>query len=137
MANRFMEQYAGPSGAEQHGHLARRGVDRAQIDERLVQRLVDCAVPLRLLEQMIVPIATAEAEIARFAAAILLDHDRDVEADERADIGRGEAVGADDLDHRQHGRASGRVSGGACGLSMEMRVEYTAITNVAMIRSIT
>src|SRR3546814_10807311 len=90
MANRFMEQYAGPSGAEQHGHLARRGVDRAQIDERLVQRLVDCAVPLRLLEQMIVHIATAEAEIARFAAAILLDHDRDVEADERADIGRSE-----------------------------------------------
>src|SRR3546814_14717011 len=40
------------------------------------------------------------AEIARFAAAILLDHDRDVEADERADIGREEAVGADDLDHR-------------------------------------
>src|SRR3546814_959904 len=73
MANRFMEQYAGPSGAEQHSHLARRGVDRAQIDERLVQRLVDCAVPLRLLEQMIVHIATAEAEIARFAAAILLD----------------------------------------------------------------
>src|SRR3546814_5582674 len=49
---------------------------------------------------MIVHIATAEAEIARFAAAILLDHDRDVEADERADIGREEAVGADDLDHR-------------------------------------
>src|SRR3546814_4716241 len=43
-----------------------------------------------------------------FAAPILLDHDRDVEADERADVGREEAVGADDLDHRPAARERDR-----------------------------
>src|SRR3546814_10670326 len=46
------------------------------------------------------PRRASDLKIARCAAAILLDHERDVEADERADIGREEAVGADDLDHR-------------------------------------
>src|SRR3546814_6857248 len=64
VADRFVEQYAGPAGAEQHGELARRGVDGAQIDERLGQRFVDRAVPLFGLEQMIVHIAAAE-EIGR------------------------------------------------------------------------
>src|SRR3546814_19777567 len=51
VADRFVEQYAGPAGAEQHGELARRGVDGAQIDERLGQRFVDRAVHLFGLEQ--------------------------------------------------------------------------------------
>src|SRR3546814_8088860 len=86
-------QHAGSAGAEQVGEFTRGCVDRAQIDERLIQRLVDGAVPLGGFEQMVVHVAAAEAEIARFAAPILLDYDRDVEADERADVGREEAVG--------------------------------------------
>jgi fructose-specific component phosphotransferase system IIB-like protein len=54
VADGFVQQHAGPAGAEQHGDFARGGIDRAQIDERLRQRLVDRAVPLRGLEQMIV-----------------------------------------------------------------------------------
>src|SRR3546814_16313137 len=82
VADRFVEQYAGPAGAEQHGELARRGVDGAQIDERLGQRFVDRAVPLFGLEHMIVPLEAAEAEIARFAAGLFLVPDQALKADE-------------------------------------------------------
>nr|WP_264081027.1 hypothetical protein [Sphingopyxis sp. OAS728] len=108
MADGFVEQHAGPAGAEQYGELARRGVDRAEVDERLGQRLVDRAVPLRGFEEMIVHVTPAEAEIAGFAAAVLLDHDRHVEADERADVGREETVSADDFDDRPAARERDR-----------------------------
>ena len=108
VADRFVEQHPGPAGAEQDGELARGGIDCAQIDERLRQRLVDRAVPLRRFEQMIVHIAPAEAEHAGLAATILFDDDRDIEADERADVGGEEAVGADDLDHRPAARERNR-----------------------------
>src|SRR3546814_6503210 len=93
VADSLVKQQAGPAGAEQHGEFARGGIDRAQIDERLVQRFVDRAVPLRGFEQMIVHITAAEAEIAALAPPILLDHDRDVQTHERADVGCEEAIG--------------------------------------------
>ena len=47
VADRLVQQHAGPAGAEQHGHLAGRRGDRIEIDQRLRQRLVDRAVPRR------------------------------------------------------------------------------------------
>ena len=99
VADRFMEQHAGPAGAAHHLHLARRRGDRFQIDQRLRQRGVDTAVPGRGIEQMIVEIAPAEPEAAGFAAVAILRHDRDVEADHRADVAGNEPAGADDVDH--------------------------------------
>ena len=53
----------------------------------------------RFLEQLAVEIAAAEPVIAGLAPAVLLGHDLDAEAHQRADVGGDEAVGADDVDH--------------------------------------
>jgi hypothetical protein len=90
-----------------------------EIDQRLGQRLVDRAVPGRWIEQPVVEIAPAEAEAAGLPPVALLGDDRDVEAHQRADVGRTEAIGADDLDHRPAARqrnadlSHARVAGAA------------------------
>jgi hypothetical protein len=33
VADRFVQQHAGPAGAEQHGHFARRRIDRTQVGQ--------------------------------------------------------------------------------------------------------
>ena len=108
MTDRLVQHHARPAGAKQHGHLADRRGHRAQIDLRLLQRLVDGALPARFLEQRIVEIAPAEAQIAGLAPAIFFHDDRDVEADERPHIRCYKAIGPHDLDHgpaaRQHCR---------------------------------
>ena len=98
MADRLVQQDPRPARPEQHRHLASRGIDRVEIDDGLRQRLIDRAVPRRWLHQVIIEIAPADPEAAGFAAAILFDHDADVEPHQRAHIGRYETVGADDLD---------------------------------------
>ena len=75
-----------------------------EVGQRLRQRDVDRPVPRRLLEQLVIEIAAAEAVIAGFAAAVLLGDDLDAEPDQRADVGRDEAVAADDVDHAPAGR---------------------------------
>src|SRR3546814_16610939 len=64
VADSLVKQHAGPAGAEQHGEFARGGIDRAQIDERLGQRFVARAVPLRGFDKMSVHITAAEAALA-------------------------------------------------------------------------
>ena len=108
MADRFMHQDAGPARAQQHRHLARGRRDRAHVDARLRQRLVDRAVPHRLVHHLVVEIAAADAEHAGFAATIFLQDDGDVEPHQRANIGRGETVRADDLHHRPAARQAYR-----------------------------
>jgi len=99
VANRLVQEHARPAWAAHHSHLARRRGDTVEIDDRLAERLVDCAIPGRGLEQPIVEIAAAETEEAVLAPPVLLDHDRNVEANERAHIMRDEAVRPHDLDH--------------------------------------
>ncbi len=99
VADRFVEQHAGPAGAEHDRHLAGRRGDRLEVDQRLGQRDVDRAVPCRLVEQLVVEIAAAKAVIAGLAPAVLLGDDLDAEAHQRANVGGDEAVGADDVDH--------------------------------------
>src|SRR3546814_13961575 len=57
---------------------------------------------------MIVNRTAAEAEMAALAPPIHLDHERDVQTHERADVGCEEAVGADDFDHRPAARERDR-----------------------------
>ncbi len=108
MADRLMQQDAGPARPKQHGHLARRRGDRIEIDHRLRQRFIDRAVPGLGLHQLIVEIAPTKTESAGFAPAILFDHDRHVQAHQRTDIGRDKAVGTDDLDHAPRSRERDR-----------------------------
>ncbi len=103
VADRFVQDDAGPAGGEQHRHLARRGIDAVEIDQRLPHRLVHRVPPRRAIiadvEQPVVEIAPAETVAALFAPPVRFGDDRYVKADQRADIGGGEAVGADDLHH--------------------------------------
>ena len=48
VADRFVEQHAGPAGAEHDRHFAGRRGDRFEVDQRLGERDVDRAVPVRL-----------------------------------------------------------------------------------------
>src|SRR6202000_1674552 len=84
--------------AQDHGHLAGGGRDRGEVDQRLAQRLVDGVLPIAALEIGLVAAAAAAAVIARLRAAVLLDHDRDADAHQRADVAIDLAAGADDLD---------------------------------------
>src|SRR3546814_13866214 len=56
------------------------------MDERLVRREVDGAIPCRGLEQPVIEPAAAQPVEARFPAAVLLGDDRHVETPQRADV---------------------------------------------------
>jgi hypothetical protein len=75
-------------------------IDAVEVGQRLRQRLVDRAVPVGGIEQIVIEPAPAHAEAAGFAPAVGFGDDADVEAHQRADVGGDEAVGAHDLDHR-------------------------------------
>ena len=99
VADRLVEQHAGPAGAEHDLHLARRGGDRFEIGQRLGERDVDRPAPRRLLEQAVIEVAPAEPVVAGLAPAILFGDDLHPEPDQRPDVRSDEAVGADDVDH--------------------------------------
>ena len=100
MTDCFVQQHPAPAWAEHDRHFACRGRDAFKVDQRLRQRLVDRAVPGLEVEQAIVEVAAANAEAAGLATVTLFDDDRNVEAHQRPDVRRDEAVGADNLDHR-------------------------------------
>ena len=99
MADRLVQQDAGPAGAEYHLHLARRRRHAFQVDQRLTQRLIDRAAPDRGRGDVIVGEATAGAIAAGLAPAILFHHQRDVQPHQRPEVGHAGAIGAHDL-HR-------------------------------------
>ena len=108
MADRLVQQHARPARADQYGHFARRRSHRRKIGQRLVQRLVDAAVPGFRQEQIVIEPPPTDPERAGFAAAIVFDHDRHVEPHERAHVMRDKAVGAHHLDHRPRAGERGR-----------------------------
>ena len=62
MADRLVQEDAGPAGAEHHGHLARRGVDRGEVDLGLTHRRVDRVLPRVGGDEAVVGLASAAAE---------------------------------------------------------------------------
>ena len=103
----LVEEHAGPAGPEQDGHFARRRRFALEVHQCLRQGFVDCAHPHALVDDPVVEIAAAATEGAAFAPAVFLGHDRNVEANERADILRPVSVRADDLDHVPLGGEAG------------------------------
>src|SRR5690606_26413368 len=75
-----------------------RCIDGVEIDNRLARRLVNGRLPGRFLKIEGVARAPAGAVGARLAPSVLLDDNRDVEADEGADIAGPLAARADNLD---------------------------------------
>src|SRR5205807_9789837 len=77
----------GPARPEHDRHLAGRGGHRAEIDQRLAQRLVDLRSPIGRIEVVLVADAPAGAVRSGLQPVAFADDDRDIQADERADVG--------------------------------------------------
>ena len=67
VADRLVQQDAGPAGAEHHLHFAGRRGDGLEVDQRLCERDVDGPVPLGVSNRSVVEIAAAEPVIAGLA----------------------------------------------------------------------
>ncbi len=93
VADRFVQQHAGPARAEHDGHVARGRIDRLEIDERDAYRFAREAVGAPVFEQFPESITPAAARAAGFATAVLLGDHLHVDAHERANIRRERAVG--------------------------------------------
>ncbi|MCY1405033.1 hypothetical protein D9M71_202600 [compost metagenome] len=93
MADRLVQQHAGPAGAHHHRQAAGRRGDRFQVDQRLAQRLAGVAHGPVLLKEITVVGAPAAAVPAALATAVLLDDHANVETHQRADVRRQRAVG--------------------------------------------
>ncbi len=104
MADRFVQQYAGPARPHHHRHFARGRGNRFEVHQRLGERDVDRLAPLGFLEQLAIEIASAEAMVAGLAPVARPGDDLHPEADQRADVRGDEAVGANDVDHAPAGR---------------------------------
>ena len=125
VADRFVEQHAGPAGAEHDRHLAGRRGDRFEVDQRLGQ--ARCRSPGSTVagsNKLVVEVAAAEPVIAGFAAVAVLGDDLHVEPHQRPDVGGDEAVGADDVDHAPAARKrdadlrDARVAGAGGGVDL-------------------
>jgi hypothetical protein len=98
VADRLVQQDAGPAGPEHDLHFAGRCVDRVQIDQRHTQGLVDRRPPVVGRHDLGVGDAPAAAVAAALHALALANHDRDVEPHQRPDVGHTLAAGAQDLE---------------------------------------
>src|SRR5574340_1775949 len=106
VADRLVQQHAGPARAEHDGHLAGRRRSRFEVGQRRVDRLVDVRSELCILE---VPEAEAPAAPARsdFAPPVGLGDHGDRQPHQRSHVGRTRAVGARDQHHVVLGRDPG------------------------------
>jgi hypothetical protein len=95
----FVQQNAGPAGAEHHVHLSGWGGDRIQVHLRLAECFVDLRLPRIGFDIGGIAGAAAGTVAAGFHAVAIGADDRDVDAHERANVAATFAVCADDL-HR-------------------------------------
>ena len=108
MPDGFVQQDAGPAGAEHHGHLAGRGIDGIKVHQRLRQRNIDGTFPGGVLEQRVIEITPTQPVEAGFAAAVLFRHDLHVHPYQRPHIAHAGAVAAQDFDHVPAAEQAGR-----------------------------
>src|SRR5690606_18935837 len=96
MADRFVQEYAGPARAEHHGHRAGRRVHRFQVHQCLAQRFARELFRLAAGEQLVVAVASATAGETGFAAPVLFDDHLHVDPHQRTHVGGEHAVAARD-----------------------------------------
>ena len=99
MADRFMQQNAGPAGAKHHFHLSGWCGHAAKVHQRLAQRLIHAALPGFSTQHAFIGKAPAGAEAAGLPPITLGHHDRDIEAHQGAQISEALPIRAQDL-HR-------------------------------------
>jgi hypothetical protein len=96
VADRFVQQHAGPAGTEHDGHRAGRRIDRAEVAQRLLRRGVDPTQVAIVPGQRVELDASAAAGRALLALALFLGNAGDAEANERLDVSDYDAVRCDD-----------------------------------------
>ena len=99
VADRLVQHDAGPAGAEHDVHLAGRGGNRVEIEQRLAHRLVDGVLPGLAVDEALIAFAAAVAVGAAFLPVAGRRHHRHVDPNQRTDVAIGLAVGPQDLDH--------------------------------------
>ena len=99
MADRFMQQNAGPAGAEHHFHLSGGGGHAAKVHQSLAQGFIHAALPGFSTQHPFIGKAPAGAEAAGLPPITLGHYDRDIEPHERAQISEALPIRAQDL-HR-------------------------------------
>jgi hypothetical protein len=97
VADRFVQQHAGPARSEHDGHRTGRGRTRFQVDQRRLHGFAGVFVE-QLVAEVAVVVAAAAARGTHLAPAVLLGDDGDGHAHQRTDVGRQHAVAA----HHQH-----------------------------------
>ena len=108
VANRFVQQNAGPAGAKHHIEHASGGWHGIKVDQSYAQRLAQQGLPVFGLQQPRQPIPPAAARAPLFAFAMRLDNHRHIHPRHRADIGKTQAFGAQNFDLLQACRKGGR-----------------------------
>ena len=98
VADGLVQQDAGPAGAQDHVHLARRAVDGVEVDQGLAQGLVHLGLPAFGRHPGLEAGSAAGAGAGALALAVLFDGDGDVQPDQGADVAHHPFVGAQDLD---------------------------------------
>src|SRR5690606_15256904 len=86
MADRLMQQHAGPAWPQHYRQRARRRRHRLEIDQRLTQRLAGIAHSAVFAEKILIAGASAATLAAPLTTTVLLDDHADVEAHQRSDI---------------------------------------------------
>ena len=99
MANRLMQQNAGPAGSKQHGHFTRWRRDRPQVGQRLRQGDVNRMFPFMFFKKFVVQITPAKTVGAGFAPVTILRHDGYIQPHQGPHIRSDEAVGAHNFDN--------------------------------------
>src|SRR5204863_3110778 len=86
VADRLVEQDAGPAGAQDHVHRPRRGVLRFEIEDRLPHRLAREALVIIFIDKKVERDPSAAAVAPNLAIAALLGDAGDVQSRERLDM---------------------------------------------------
>ena len=99
VADRLVQQDAGPTGAEHHRHRTGGRGHGGEVDERLPRRLAAEFERPVVGDELAQRMPAAHAGEAGLAAAVLLGDHRDVEAHQRAHIGGQRALAVGDEHH--------------------------------------
>ncbi|MNH93559.1 hypothetical protein D3C73_461630 [compost metagenome] len=93
MADRFVQQHAGPAGTQHHRQRTGRRRDRFKIDQRLTQCFTGITHGTVFSEEITVIGAAATAMTAALTATVLLDDHTDIETHQRPHIRRQATIG--------------------------------------------
>ncbi len=98
MADGLVQHDARPAAGQHDIEGAGRSRDGLEVDQRLPERFLGGMPPAVLDQEFAKGLASAHAIGATLLAVAIADHDRHVDADQRADVAHHLAVGTHDLD---------------------------------------